>query len=592
MEKHNRSLIMLLRPVQLRLTAFAVCRYALIGLLVGGAAAMLALGAGRLWPLLYIKEFSLILIGAGLAAGFAAAIWKRASIQEAAQAMDLHGADDAITTALGRLSQKAEEAQPIVRLQREAAMDEAERFVGGLRERLPWPAWRSWRWLVYSAAAVIVISAALLVWPNPLDERAEALMQAKDRLQTAEREAEKLAELVESAELPKDMQQELLKPLEELRDKLDSLGADNLAALEELEAAIRELELAADAAKEAAKRLDELASGMSSEPSLRELGTALQDRDAAGVEQALDAMRSEMARLTPEQREALAEAMERLAEQQPQDGSTADSGLAEALEQAAREVREAAEAGSGEDALAALQDALARELSQGELEALAKQLAGQLTQSGQQLAKGISEAGGNVPASWANAIASNSGSAAGEGSEGSGSGTSGEGAEGGEGAGSGEGTGEGSGSGAGEGNGSGSGSGNGNGNGSGSGSGAGNGTGSGAGSGSGTGTGSGGNGSGAGSGQGAGVGVGSRNLVTTPRSMEGSGNVQQDGGPATGGQVQTGGESPMIDGMTRPYEEVYNEYATEAKQSLGRSQLPESMQEKVKQYFDQIQPNR
>jgi len=48
----------------------------------------------------------------------------------------------------------------------------------------------------------------------------------------------------------------------------------------------------------------------------------------------------------------------------------------------------------------------------------------------------------------------------------------------------------------------------------------------------------------------------------------------------------------MIDGMTRPYEEVYSEYAAEAKQSLGRSSLPASMQDKVKQYFDEIQPNR
>lgn len=74
--------------------------------------------------------------------------------------------------------------------------------------------------------------------------------------------------------------------------------------------------------------------------------------------------------------------------------------------------------------------------------------------------------------------------------------------------------------------------------------------------------------------------------------MAGSGNVMQDGGPASGGQVESGGVSPMLDGATRPYEEVYSEYATEAKEALGRSQLPESMQEKVKAYFEQIQPNR
>lgn len=88
------------------------------------------------------------------------------------------------------------------------------------------------------------------------------------------------------------------------------------------------------------------------------------------------------------------------------------------------------------------------------------------------------------------------------------------------------------------------------------------------------------------------MGAGGRTLVTTPRNMAGTGNIQQDGGPSTGGQTQTGGQSPMLDGMTRPYEEVYNEYAAEAKQSLERSELPAGMQEKVKQYFEQIQPNR
>ena len=80
--------------------------------------------------------------------------------------------------------------------------------------------------------------------------------------------------------------------------------------------------------------------------------------------------------------------------------------------------------------------------------------------------------------------------------------------------------------------------------------------------------------------------------MTTPRTLDGEGNVYEDGGPSTGGQVQSGGQSPMIDGTTRPYEEVYSEYAAEAQESFGRSQLPASMQDKVKQYFDEIQPNR
>ncbi|MGG4147052.1 phage tail tape measure protein, partial [Paenibacillus algorifonticola] len=204
------------------------------------------------------------------------------------------------------------------------------------------------------------------------------------------------------------------------------------------------------------------------------------------------------------------------------------------------------------------------------LEQLASAMASQLGQSGQPLAGQLAASGGTVPPSWA-AVASGNGSPSGS-SAGGASGSPSE-----------------PGSGAAPGSSGASGSG---GDPSSSGAGAGAGAGSGTGAGAGAGQGA---GSGSGSGQGGlqgGTGAGGRTLVTTPRTMAGEGNVQEDGGPSTGGQEQTGGKSPMIDGMTRPYEEVYSEYATEAKKTLGRSQLPQAMQDKVKQYFDNIQPNR
>lgn len=48
----------------------------------------------------------------------------------------------------------------------------------------------------------------------------------------------------------------------------------------------------------------------------------------------------------------------------------------------------------------------------------------------------------------------------------------------------------------------------------------------------------------------------------------------------------------MVDGASRPYEDVYSEYAADAKQALSRNELPQSMQERVRNYFDEIQPNR
>ncbi len=99
-----------------------------------------------------------------------------------------------------------------------------------------------------------------------------------------------------------------------------------------------------------------------------------------------------------------------------------------------------------------------------------------------------------------------------------------------------------------------------------------------------------GQGQGGGNGAGAGLGSGGRALVTTPRDLAGSGNVQQDGGPATGGSVQRGGSSPVFDGVSRPYEEVYSDYAAEAKESLKRGDLPQSLQSLVENYFIEIDP--
>ncbi|WJH34623.1 hypothetical protein N6H14_33525 [Paenibacillus sp. CC-CFT747] len=80
--------------------------------------------------------------------------------------------------------------------------------------------------------------------------------------------------------------------------------------------------------------------------------------------------------------------------------------------------------------------------------------------------------------------------------------------------------------------------------------------------------------------------------MTTPRSLEGSGNVQSDQGPVSGpGQVEKGGPAPVVDGVSRPYEEVYSEYAAEAKSSLDRHPLPQNMQNRVRDYFTEIQPD-
>ena len=43
--------------------------------------------------------------------------------------------------------------------------------------------------------------------------------------------------------------------------------------------------------------------------------------------------------------------------------------------------------------------------------------------------------------------------------------------------------------------------------------------------------------------------------------------------------------------MSRPYEEVYRDYETEARKTLDRNPLPDQMQGLVEEYFIQINPN-
>ncbi|MFC4775181.1 hypothetical protein ACFO9Q_00100 [Paenibacillus sp. GCM10023252] len=584
-----------LTPVRKRLTLFTLCRYLMLGTLFGSIGAVLLLTTSRLLPIVNAGWLSAMLAAVGSIAGLGIGMSKFATVRDAARTMDRDDTQDAIGTALDGFSSgigtgngTSEDAwsgtnkvSPIVRMQREAAIEAAARYTAQLRERLPWPAWQRWRSMVYGLAAAMAAAAMLLVWPNPMQDKAEALAAAMQQLKEMEEEAEQISSKIQQAELPKEAELALLQPLEELRSQLKASGSDPLEAMEGLEEALQKLEQTAEAAKQSAERLSEAAAAMNSEPSLRKLGQSLQDGDTAGMKDAVSELREDLTKLTPEQREAMAKALEKLAAEQPEQSKE----LAEALQQAAQQAREAGSSGaagagaggSGEgDGLDALQSALASELTAGDLEALARSMSGQLAQAGQALAEQLAAQGLAVPPSVAGGTAGPSGAAGAAGAAGQpgapggaagaspGPAGTGQSPGAGQGAGSGQGTGAGAGSGAGQG--------------------AGTGSGRGAGQGTGTGSGSG--------GQGAGLGAGSRSMVTTPRSMQGSGNVQQDGGPSTGGQIQYGGKSPMIDGTTRPYDEVFSEYNAEAKQALSRSQLPESMQERVKEYFEEIQPNR
>jgi len=581
-----------IKRVQRRLMLLRVMKYAIIGLISGSAAGLLVLLLSRLVPLLYAREIALGLFLLSPLAATVTAVVRRVGVAETARAID-RKAEDAIGTALGLMQSQS----LVAAMQREDAAEAAEHYASSMNEHLPFIQLDKRKKLSMVGLLLVWLTAAILwLYPGAMDKKAELLAHAKTELAKLEARIGEVEDKLAAEQLPEEAKQNLLEPLEKLKEQIAKLDDPQLAQ-QMLEQAQRELEKLAALGEDQAQRLQEMASELQKEPQLRKLGEALENRDSGKAQASIDDMRSTLKQLSAEEREQLAAALERAAEL----SSPSSDKLAEALKQAAEQARGNSEAQSGtgsndaatdgaDDALAALGEALAGELSEADAAALAQMLASQLS---------AAAAGGASPAGAGGALAGSGSASAGSGTPGTTS-TGQSGAAAGQGAGSsgsagaaGEGA-----SGQSEGNGSGSGAGSsagaaGNG-GQGSGAGAGAGSGSGAGAGSGTGSGSGGSGSGGGGtgGLGAGNGIGNRSLVTTPRIHEGAGNVQQDGGPTTGGQIETGGKSPMIDGVTRPYAEVYAEYSSEAKQALGRNQLPQSMQQRVRDYFEDIQPNR
>ncbi|MCU6707202.1 hypothetical protein M6D81_00655 [Paenibacillus sp. J5C_2022] len=596
MEEDRLALQKLIRPLRRRLLFFRWLRWCLIGLSLGSGAAAFVLAASRLWPLPYAKLIACALLVTGLLAAFIAAVRRGVSLREAARVIDKGEAEDAVLTAMDNMREEracSEEEARMLLWQRQDAIRAVERFVANLPQRVPWPAWSTWRLGVYSVSALYMLLLVLFLLPNPMDERATAMLALRERAAQLEEELDELIAEVDEETLPDEMEAELLQPLEELRSQLQDMNAEGKLE-EELREAIEELEQLRSEAETAVKRLEAAAESMRDEPQLSDLGQALQDRDMTGMQRAIEALRSELHALEPAEREALAQALERLAAEQPlQEG--ADDALSSALPAAAQQARaagsggaatgEAAPGSGADDGLAALEQALAHGMSQGELERLARSVSGQLSRSG-----------GQVPAAGESPPPGQSGGGDGvaPGNDGSMQPGAGDGGVSRDGDGAGaegvseSGNGAGAGTGAGTGNGaeSGTDAGSGNGTGAGTGTGTGNGAGADTGAGTGTGTGSG----GASSGGGAGTSSGSRTMVTTPRTMAGEGEDHSDGGPSSGGDISNSGPSIGNEGVSRPYEEVFGEYARQARESLSHSSLPSSMQEKIKRYFEAIQP--
>ena len=581
---HQQQLLQLLKPVRRRLMAVRLVRRAAAGLLAGSCAGVLLLAAARFLPIADAPIIAAALAALGIAAGAAASFQPRIDERAAAREMDRAGTRDAVVTALDLLHLNT----PIARLQRADAEAAAARFASGLSERIPWPRGRERRRYLLGLAAVWCAAVILLLLPNPMDERLSARAALSGEIVSVE---QALDELGQSGGLSEQERKALTEPLNRLREQTLRTEPDALRA--QWEAAEREIARLAAELKQELQATRALAQELQRTPEFGELGQALERGDRRGVAEAAERLGSSFARLGPEQRKALADRLRELAGQLPEAGEDA---LREALERAA----DALENGEPEAAAEAIGQAMEGALSAEMLQALAEQAASALAAAGSRL--GLDAAGSSGSSGWdgiADAGADgggggtdspdggqpgSEGSQPGSGQSGGGSGQNG--SSGGSAGGGSEGSGSESPSGGGSG-GSGTGSSDGKGSGSSAGSGAGGGPGNGAGSGSGIG-----NGRGSGTGGGVGLGSGGRKLVTTPRIHEGEGDVTTDGGPASGGAVTEGGSSPVVDGGVRSYEEVYASYEADARRALSAGTLPPSLKERVKNYFDEIQPDR
>lgn len=552
-KKDSEELEHVLAPVNRRLLVFRLWRYGFWGVWIGSGVAAVMLLLGRFLPIVYVRELTAGLIGISLLSALAAACLRKIGPEQSAAVVDAFDQSNAMATAL----QYREEQSPVVLLQREEAMAAGRHFVSNLREHLPMPPRRN-RWLIVLASLAVV---AFLGWlPNPMDDVIAKGQQAKELFNEQQQKFEELKQQLEAQKLPALVEKPLKEQIAQLEERLkEAKSVDE--ALAAMERVMKEMQaLANDLHKEQAKA-EQMLREMERQQQLANIAKAMRQQNREQLKQSMDELQRETAKLDAQAKAALAKQLEQLAQMLPQDGQLDAEALRKAMEAAAVALN-SSDAQQLQEKLGELGEQLAEALakmsaSEQSLAALQAQLA-QLGELGQQLAQKATAAGLAVANGWsagqgaADGLASAGGSA---GDDAAWEDAAGRAQDGGAGQGAGQGAG--------------------------------------AGSGAGSGAGAGGSGQGAGQGPGAGIGTGSRSLVMTPRKYEGEGDIYKDNGPTDGkgGEVQKGGTSPTIDGVSRPYEEVFNEYAAEAKESLNRAPLPERMQGLVEQYFLEIQPN-
>lgn len=554
------SLDELLLPVKLRMLKVKGLHFFLRSLIVGLGAACLWMALGRFFLISGYRISALTSVAAALVAG---GIWlfaRRPNTIDAAKVLDDNGLEDRMITAI----RYREQTSLIAELQRQDAFEKAVFFIESQLEqvvslRVPKKTW-------LAGASLVAALVLLLLLPNPKDT---ILQQAGKDQAWVQEQKEHVAEIqkqLQAKPSPHPVVKQMTEDLNELERRLGQTPT-SAKALDQLEKSLKKMEAGIGELEKQKQRSEQWAESMQRTQALRELGKALGQNSPESIQREAAKLSEQVQKLTPEQKQLLASELERLAASAAAATPEQEQFLREQLQQAASALRSGEDAAAqlsqlqaGLTAASAAQQALAQQQEQA-AEAAASLAAGALPQARELAASGAQPGQAWAPGGRAEQLAAGSGAgtaptAAGQsgaaGGQGPGGAKAGAGASSSAPGGTGTGTG-----------------------------------------GSAGGSATGAAGGGAGGTQG-GTGAGSRGLVATPRERSGTGGTYADGGPTSGsgGEVSQGGSTPAMDGASRPYEDVYADYAAEASSALNRAELPQHMQNLVRDYFLEIQPQR
>lgn len=532
-------------------------RDSLWGLFAGGGTAILTLVLSRVVPIWYPWLWALGWCGLGLVVGLICGLVRRPTVYEAARYADRNGLQERMLTALRFTAVDS----PMATIQRRDALYRMRREESRILQQIK--VWRLPRWLVGCFGGYVLLAAALWWLPNPMAEIVLQQQQIEAALDTEQqRVAEMEQEIAQNDELSPEMKEALQEELEALREQLQASESvqDGLKAMAEAE---DELDRLARQTTEDAQVLAQLRERLAARETTSDLAQALADGQASELADAVRQTEEAITQMTDEQRESLAAMLTETADEVSESGGPSS---AEKMAEALRNASDAIRSGEATQVRSSLQDVANQTLtasqsaqtSQDAIARVSRSIAGSKqalvqtdgpgTSNENQVAQG-GQGNGNHPGQG-NDVSGESGEQSEPG------GTNGSGAESGP-------------SGSAGGNGSGSGSGN-------------------------TPSGSGSSGNSSGTGGGAGLGSGSRERVSVPTNrLDGDGPEETVGGPLDEGQetVQSGGYGIGSPGVSRPYSEVFGSYETAAREALERNDLPPQLQQLVKQYFSDLDPD-